>query len=338
MGMFDHTLRATRKLGHGVSRPISIPLDDDGYMDRRCPSEECRADFKVLFDDWKEKVSDDAVFCPLCRNQSEATDWNTPEQSEYIQQAAMAFIQKQIGAALKRDAEAFNRSQSRTGFISVSMSYKPGRTVVAIPCDVSEIMRQRYTCEQCGCRYSSIGSAFFCPACGRGSAESAFDESVQTVRNTAASIPIIRQAIPDRDDAENAVRMVLEQSFDKLVSAYQCFTEAAFRRLPNADQFRIPKNLFQRIDQSSEFWLKATGKGYEDLISGNELSDLKRFFQQRHLLAHRDGIVDQEYIDKSADTSYSVGQRIVVRQEGVLRLADIVSRLAAGLRRLTLPL
>jgi hypothetical protein len=49
------------------------------------------------------------------------------------------------------------------------------------------------------------------------------------------------------------------------------------------------------------------GMGYEDLLTSVEMADLLRLFQQRHLLAHCEGIVDQDYIIKSGDTTYAVG-------------------------------
>jgi len=119
--MFDESIRIARELERGVQVPIQIPLDDKGYFDRQCPSDECGAEFKVLFDDWKEKVHDEAVFCPVCRHESPSTEWNTPSQVEYIKKAAMAHLQRMVGNALRRDAERFNRSPPRGGFISMSM-------------------------------------------------------------------------------------------------------------------------------------------------------------------------------------------------------------------------
>jgi len=60
--MFDKLRREMKKLESGVQVPIQIPLDDDGQLDRRCPSEECQTEFKVLFDDWKDKVLDEVVY------------------------------------------------------------------------------------------------------------------------------------------------------------------------------------------------------------------------------------------------------------------------------------
>ena len=77
--MFDNILRELERLGQdGTAIPIHLPIDDDGYFDRRCPAGACQADFKILFEDWKNKVSDDHVYCPFCRAEAKATEWNTP--------------------------------------------------------------------------------------------------------------------------------------------------------------------------------------------------------------------------------------------------------------------
>lgn len=55
---------------------------------------------------------------------------------------------------------------------------------------------------------------------------------------------------------------------------------------------------------------------------------LNIIFQKRHLLAHQEGIIDEKYIEKTGDTKYKVGQRIVVKQddvnEGVRLVLEII--------------
>ena len=61
------------------------------------------------------------------------------------------------------------------------------------------------------------------------------------------------------------------------------------------------------------------------------MDELQLFFQQRHLLAHREGIVDQDYITKSGDRSYAIGQKLVIKNQAINRLAELVEKLAHGL-------
>lgn len=335
--MFDDTIRQLKKLGQEGSKvSISLPLDNEGYFDRRCPSEACQSDFKVLFEDWKQKVSNAQVFCPVCREEAKATGWNTPEQIKYIRQVGLNHLRGIIGKALSQDAQDFNRRQ-RPGFLTISMSYKPGALPLIVPISATEELRQKFTCEQCGCRYSSLGAAFFCPACGHNSAESTFSQAIETVRKSLAALPAIRQAVEtvaDADAGKNTVQGILEGSMERLVGAFQRIAEVFFDRTPAVTATRRRRNVFQNLTEGSVLWRTATGKGYEDLLSPAEMADLVRLFQQRHLLAHCEGMVDQDYINKSGDTTYAIGQRIVIREGSVSRLADLVTKLAEELRKL----
>ena len=332
--MFDKQLRMLRELERGVKVPIQIPLDDKSYMDRQCPSEECEAAFKVLFQDWSEKVRDEVVYCPICRFEAPSTKWNTEAQQKHIKRTAMAHLKKVVNEAMKQDARDFNTRQFSGGLISMSMSVKPSHIPILIPPEAAEEMRQEFVCETCGCRYSSIGAAFFCPACGRNSAQSTFTAAVHTVETSVVNLAKIREAVEvaaDIDAAVNTVRQILENGLVKLVASFQRFAEATFHSLSNASSFKVRKNLFQNLGESTALWRNATGKGYEDLLTPSEMADLSLYFQQRHILAHREGVADQDYIDKSGDRSYSVGQKLVIKESALLRLAELVKKLAEGL-------
>ena len=66
-------------------------------------------------------------------------------------------------------------------------------------------------------------------------------------------------------------------------------------------------------------------------ISSAELATLTRCFQQRHLLAHTQGLVDADYIARTGDTAYRIGQRIVIREAAVRECLALTEKLAAGM-------
>jgi hypothetical protein len=337
--LFENILRELGKLDRsqgGISVPIQMPLDDDGYFDRRCPSAACQSDFKVMLEDWKSKVSAIRAFCPICREEAKATEWNTPEQCEYIRQIAIQHVRGIVGEALAQDTRQFN-SQQRPGFIQMSLSYRPGAPTLAVPISAAEELRQKFTCEQCGCRYSSLGAAFFCPSCGHNSAETTSSQTMETVQKSLAALPAIREAvekISGPDAAENAVRQILENNMVRIVGAFQRAAEGLFDRAPGAGSIPRRKNVFQSLAEGSALWREATGMGYDNLLTAAEMAELLRFFQQRHLLAHCEGMVDQDYINRSGDRTYSVGQRLVIREEAVERATDLASRLTTELKKL----
>lgn len=332
--MFDKLLREIKKLELSVKVPIQIRLDEKGYMDRCCPSRDCRVHFKVLCEDWRKKVRNEVAYCPICRFEAKATEWNTPVQEEHIRRTGMAHLKTVVNKAMSEDARDFNARQPRGGLISISLSVKPSSMPILIPPQAAEKMLQEFVCEECACSYSSIGAAFFCPACGHNSARTTFNTAIRIVRSSVENLSRIRQAVADvadKDAAENTARQILENGLTKLVASFQRFAEAAFHLLPNASAFKIRKNLFQNLNESTALWRNAIGKGYEDYISPSENAALVLYFQQRHLLAHCEGIVDQEYIDKSGDRTYSVGQKLVIKDSAVCQLADLVRKLGDSL-------
>jgi hypothetical protein len=327
--MFDELQRESRRLEGPQKISVSMPSDEEGYFDRECPSPECLFEFKVHEDDWRDKVRDEEVFCPFCGHAADSGKWLTQEQAEHVKKVAFAHLQERIGRAMNRDAENWNRRQPRDSFIRVTMKadIRPGP--VLVPAAAAESMRLKITCLKCSCRYAVIGAAFFCPACGHNAAELMFSLSIAGLRNATSATAAIRAAIPDRDTAKTTARRLIENGLQDAVTAFQRYAEALYARHPSAPAAR--RNAFQNLAEGSALWHAAFGKQYSDHLDGGELAVLKRLFQQRHLLAHRQGLVDEDYITRSGDTSYRVGQRVVVREAAVKECLSLIEKLAAGL-------
>jgi uncharacterized Zn finger protein (UPF0148 family) len=337
--MFDDIIREMKKLSEPRQVRISIPLDDKGFYDRECPNSECGGAFKVLFEDWRDKVTDECVFCPFCRHEAKSDQWHTEAQAEHIRTAALADMSRLVQGALKKGVSRSRPTHIKGGLIglSMSLSYKPGQIPTIVSAEASDELRQEFTCEECNCRYASLGASFFCPACGHNSATSSFDNTLDTVKKTASALEPMRVTLEqtvNADTARDAVRQLLEDQFSRLVGAFERLNEALFEKLPNASQFPKQGAIFQRVDDASQLWQQASGKSYSDFLAAGDIQRIKLLFQRRHVLSHRQGIVDQAYITKSGDRSYAVGQRLVVRDAEVLELVDLLGKLATGLRSL----
>lgn len=88
------------------------------------------------------------------------------------------------------------------------------------------------------------------------------------------------------------------------------------------------------IDKGSELFKEVTGNGYENWLTTDEISQMNLYFQRRHLIEHNGGMVDAKYIEKSLDTSYSIDQRIVIKESDVYELLSIIRKLALGLKEI----
>lgn len=314
--------------------PITIHSDEKGYFDRECPNENCLYTFKINMQDWKEKVSDDEVHCPMCGHIDTADKWWTQEQLESMQEIAASYAMSMITKELDKAFGKLARSTRNNKFLKIT--YKPSRKITFQnnPIGQSEEWETDITCEKCGTRYSVIGSAYFCPCCGHNSAVSAFNESTDSIEKMLKSLPEMKQLLTEsygRDKAETMCRGLLESSLGDIVSAFQKFASCHYDKL-TGEISRV--NDFQIVEKGSQLFKDAAGKGYEEWLSDKELHDMNMFFQRRHLIEHNNGMVDQKYVDKSGDNSYVIGQRLVVKENDAYALLTIIKKLAKGLMTL----
>lgn len=311
--------------------PITLQSDKKGYFDRECPNENCLYTFKINMKDWEEKVSDEEVHCPMCGHIDTSEKWWTQKQLEEMQNLAADYAVALISEKLDEAFDSLARSTRRNKFVKIT--YKPGRRITFEnnPIGQSEEWETDITCEECGTRYSVIGSAYFCPCCGHNSAVSAFDESMDSVEKMLASLSEMKHMLTasyGRDKAETMCRGLLESSIGDIVSAFQKFAACHYDKLTGKTS-RI--NDFQIVEKGSQLFKDITGKGYEEWLSEKELHEMNMLFQRRDLIEHNNGMVDQRYIDKSGDSSYVVGQRLVVKESDALTLLAIIKKLGTGL-------
>lgn len=324
--MFDDIIRALEDI-HGEPRiSIQLPLDEDGYLDRACPNAECQSGWKILYVDWDSKVPDERAVCPICGHADEPSQFTTAEQDRFVEEHALADIERRLDGAFRRGTPR----KQKMGFLEMTLTYRPRPTRLIAPIEAWEAMEQRSECEACDTHYASIGAAFFCPACGHNSALTTFEGALATIRESMTLAGRLPELLDSRGAASDTARVMAENALVRIWSSFQRFAEAVYLSLgDDVDQPR--RNAFQNLEESNRLWADAIGRGYPDMLTEAQQRDLVRLVQQRHVLAHQDGVVDQEYLDKSRDHRYRLGQRLVVKPTAVLRLAEIVERLAREL-------
>lgn len=327
--MFNNLLREIRRLDQ-TKAEVSLPLDEDGYLDRECPNGNCQFQFKIHAEDWKSICRDEEVFCPLCRHAAPAKSWFTKDQADKINRTIQSVFGGAIRRGMKADADQWNRRQPSNSLIKIRMSVQSSAPPIVLPISAAEPMRQKTTCTQCRCRYSYIGSAFFCPSCGENSAEQTFAQSLESIRVAVSSDDKIR-SVMDRDDAQVAIRLLREKGLNDAVMAFQRLAERLYARVPGAPSAR--RNVFQSLDEGAALRVSAGLKPYSGFLTATELARVKIYFQQRHLLSHCEGVVDHDYVARSGDPTYRIGQHLLISRDAVLELVQLVEKLGNGLIR-----
>lgn len=99
---------------------MAVPLDDDGFLRRECPT--CEREFKWFNspDGEGEPVPDGGYYCPYCQVQAPADAWWTQEQLQLAENRAARDI---LGPELDRTSRDFNR-RNQGGFLRLSMNYE----------------------------------------------------------------------------------------------------------------------------------------------------------------------------------------------------------------------
>lgn len=317
-----------------ISIPVEFKSDEKGYFDRQCPNEICEFVFKIYMKDWEEKVSDEQVFCPMCGHTAPSDQWYTHEQIESIEEIAASYAMSYLSKEVDKMFGKMARNMRNNKY--VKLTYKPGRKVTFEnnPIGQKPEWELEINCDKCQTKYSVIGSAYFCPCCGHNAVERVFNESLDTVQKMIESIEDIYSTFERNygiDKAESMCRSMIEGTLGDIVSAFQKYAEEIYRQIMPDKKVRV--NDFQIIEKGSNLFKEATGKGYDSWLSQNEIDDMQMLFQQRHLIEHNNGLIDERYIQNSGDISYRAGQRIIIKKLDAIRLLNHIRKLSDGLSK-----
>lgn len=314
-GMFKNLEKTLKDLSRGMTYHMEITPDEDGYLDKECPNDECHSKFKVYSDDWAERIQGHDAYCPFCGHKADDEQWFTSEQVEQAKDQAVEYAGALISEALKKDSRRSN------------FKFKGNRHFYDLPSETLDVMQQKITCEECGFRYAVIGSAYYCPCCGKNTSARTYQTMMTKIRASVENIDAIRDSISDKDAADRCCETLLIGALNELVVTVQRICESVYKeRVPEA---KIKQNVFQRLDDGCRLWTELTGEGYGDWLTQGQFATLRRCFQRRHLFAHQAGIVDQQYIERSGDESYREGQRIILKPEDLLEYIVAVDTLCS---------
>lgn len=145
-----------------LSLEISIPLDQDGFIEMEC--DYCKNRF-MLHRDVYESEDNINFFCPICGLPNSINTFFVPEVLEKAQQMALNYMLEELDKTLGKSIKQINKS----GFIKMSMK-KPKK----------EVEKELYTpstnyikcIKKCCSIYVKVKdidkeTGTYCPICGR---------------------------------------------------------------------------------------------------------------------------------------------------------------------------
>ena len=80
---------------------------------------------------------------------------------------------------------------------------------------------------------------------------------------------------------------------------------------------------FQNLDRARARLLELFEIDVASFVTANAWKTAVTSFQKRHLLAHKMGVIDREYVSKAGDVTAVSGRKVVISAKEVRELANI---------------
>lgn len=308
------------RLERGIQ--VGLPTDENGLAGRECPNPECLGYFKVKFGTGLTGPGL-PCHCPYCGHTEGHDHFRTPAQLEYAQSILLKEVDKAIGQWAK-DLDRSLRSQTRNGFIQLSMDYKGGSHPIRYYREKE--LETTVVCDNCTLEYAVYGVFAYCPDCGT-------HNSLQILRSNFALASKELAMAASGDDKELA-QYLMADALENAVSSFDGFgrqiAEVYRDKASNPDQTQHLS--FQNIDRARDRVKDLFGLDFADGISQDEWESVCRCFQKRHVLAHTMGVIDQAYIDATGDQSVTVGHKVPISQQEIEDLMACLEKMGQRLK------
>ena len=304
-----------RRVGNSIS--IRIQPDEDGFTGRECPNSECEGYFKIEFGTGLEGESL-PCHCPYCGHTAPHDHFWTKAQLEYAQSVAI----RQVTDAFRKDLKKLEFDHKPKGPFGIgsSLKVKPGR-LPPIRYYREKRLETEVVCSKCTLRYAVYGVFAFCPDCG-------LHNSLQILsKNLELVVKMLDMAVTAE---EEVATHLIENALEDCVSAFDGFGREICRVHANrsVDPIKAEKVSFQNLDAANRNLSQLFSIDLAAELGGDDWIAAVRGFQKRHLLAHKMGVVDEEYVRKAADEEAVVGRKVTVGAEEVNELVAILDQLA----------
>ncbi|MGB6378036.1 MAG: hypothetical protein WBG24_15080 [Syntrophobacteria bacterium] len=303
-----------RRLGNRID--VEITPDADGFTGRECPNRDCEGYFKIEFGTGLQGESL-PCHCPYCGHSASHDHFWTREQIEYVKSVAM----RKISDALYKDFKKLEFKHPAKGpfGIGFSMKIERGRPV-PIRYYREKRLETEVVCEQCTLHYAIYGVFAYCPDCGIHNSKQILSKNLDL-----AEKQLDLAATLDGDIASNLMHDALEN----VVSVFDGFGRETCRVRANTatDPSRAQNVSFQNLRRVQQRLIDLFALDIASAVEEGDWDHACRCFMKRHLLAHKMGVVDQQYFEESNDAEAVIGRKVTISPDEVLKFIKIMRRL-----------
>lgn len=295
---------------------IGLPVDTTGMTGRECPSPACLRYFKIQFGTGLTEPGL-PCHCPYCGHSAPQSEFFTQDQIEY----ATSVVGNQVLSEVVRELKKSEFSiQGPFGLgISMKVEGRPG----PVRHYREKSLETEIVCESCTLRYAIYGVFAFCPDCGA-------HNSLQIL---VANLEIVEKQVQLAASVDTKLsETIVSDALENAVSCFDAFGREVCR--VNAGLAVHPDFAesisFQSLSKARDRVLAEFGHDLASCVTEDEWAFVCRCFQKRHLVAHRMGVVDEQYIQVTRDATVTVGRKIEVRADEVHRLVEALKKIGSS--------
>lgn len=312
-------MKNLRNLGSQFS--ISLPPDEEGFIGRECPVSECEGYFKVQ-PGTGLKGESLPCHCPYCGQGAGSDKFFTKAQVEY----ARSVVMREVTGALLKDLKTLEFNHRPRGAFGIGISMRVTGQPSAIRRYRESKLETEVVCDQCTLRYTIFGVFGFCPDC-------AVHNSLQ-ILNKNLELVLKLLTIAETQEAQVAQHLI-ENALEDCVSAFDGFGRETCRVFAEkADMSKKAAEIrFQNIAAARDRVKERFSVDFAASTAHEDWKHIMRAFQKRHLLAHKMGVVDVDYLLATGDSPSLLGHKVLIASAEVRELVARLQILGAELFR-----
>lgn len=220
--------------------------------------------------------------------------------------------------------------------IEVRVNDGPLPPIRSVTTYVEDKVRRTITCDNCHSDYGVYGATAFCPICGPRAALSTVLEAIERGRRALALEDVLRDDLREQARADGIFDKAATDAVKDSVTLFEVFARDQFTsRVPGHAPIvkQEGRGIFQRLDDTDALFATHVGTAISALLPKDCWERLQTVFQQRHVLVHRQGIVDDDYLKRVPNARQKVGQRLVLTRQDAEHALDAVEAVVRAIAR-----
>jgi hypothetical protein len=227
---------------------------------------------------------------------------------------------RQVTGALLKDLKSLEFNHRPRGAFGIGISMKVSGKQTALRHYRESKLETEVVCDRCTLRYTIYGVFGFCPDC-------AVHNSRQILNK---NLELVEKLLEVAETQEPPVAQhLIENALEDCVSAFDGFGRETCRVFSSkaVKPEKAAEIRFQNIGAARDRVREQFSVDFTATAAPADWTQILRAFQKRHLLAHKMGVVDEDYLSATGDSPSLLGRKVSILAPEVRELSGKLQEL-----------